>query len=187
MKTIHLHEAIEKERQRVAEQLKELREQNARDTELLKSLKEEYSKTVFDSDIAAIDELNTQIKDLTMIIQDRKEMIDILSDKKNPVIQRAVTEAARIWKEELDQIDKAATTLFNELAQHHQKVVTGLEELQQMREQAHSLERSLVEYVEMLNDESRQSLGLPKHIYHGELVDIRKYMDPLLITHYVRR
>lgn len=101
MKSTKLQEVIQQERERVAQQLQELCQQNDQDAEQLKSLKQEYSKAVFDSDIVEMDKLNTQIKELTMVIQERKELIDVLSDKKNPVIQRAVFEATKVWMEQI--------------------------------------------------------------------------------------
>lgn len=190
MKTVtgNLRETIEQERNRVAQQIKELTEQNVKDSSLLQSLKEEYSKAVFDTDTKLMDELNAQIKELAGIIQERKDMIEVLSDKKNPVIQRTVAEASKAWLGQLKQIDEEATNLFKELEQHHKKVVAGLEKLQLLREQADRLAGYINDYNHLIPIDSREALGLPKTSNHSLLSNIRKkYMDPLLINNYVKR
>jgi chromosome segregation ATPase len=187
MKKQNLRTTIEQERNRVAEQLLNLHQENEKDSATLKSLKEEYSKAVFDIDVKLMDEFNTKIRHLAEVIQERKLVIETLSDQKNPIIQRTVAEASKAWLEELKQIDHDAATLGEELLQYHQKVVDGLIKLQTLRERAYRLESNLEDYSKLLNQDTQNSISLPKNIGMGELVNIRKYMDPLLITQYVKR
>lgn len=188
MKTVtgYLRATIEQEQERVSQHLLNLHQENERDSATVKSLKEAYSKAVFDTDAKLMDEFNTQIKEIAKTIQERKDLIKVLSDKNNPVIQRTVAEASKVWMEQIKQIDDEAGMLYKELEQHHKKVVDGLEKLQLYREQAHRLEGYLDDYNKFIPDDSREALGLPKTIKYHTLADIRKYMNPLLITHYVK-
>lgn len=187
MKKQNLRITIEQEQKRVSEQLLRLKQENEKDNTLLKSLKEEYSKAVFDTDVKLMDELNSKIRQLAEVIQERKQVIETFSDQNNPIIQRTVAEASKAWLEELKQIDHDAATLGNELLQYHQKIVDGLENLQTLRDKAYGLENNLEDYFKLLNEDTRKSISLPKNIGMGKLVNIRKYMDPLLITQYVKR
>jgi chromosome segregation ATPase len=176
---MNLEARINEERLRAAEQLDELRKENERDEELLAEQKRRYLEAVTSQDSKAIDEVNLQIKEITERIQRRKYMIDALSDRNNPNIQRMISEKVAEWIERLKEIDKKAAALHQELMPQREKLLKGLAELNDLNNQAHRLKNTINHYNEQLNSSNRERLGLPKYGING--FEIYKYINPLLI------
>jgi hypothetical protein len=176
---MNLEARINEERLRAAKQLDELRKDNKRDEELLAEQKRRYLEVVTSQDSKAIDEVNLQIKETTERIQRRKYMIDALSDRNNPNIQRMISEKVAEWIERLKEIDKKAAALHQELMPQREKLLKGLAKLNDLNNQAYRLKHAINHYNEQLNSSKRERLGLHKYGING--FEIYKYINPLLI------
>lgn len=179
-----IDEAIREDQQKAADKLTELQELQKQDNELVDQLKQEYFKAITDGDNASIDAVNEKLKEASQRIQNHNLLIEALSVKGSPSVQRIVSEAVTVWDDEMKELDQQASKLHGELLMHHKAVVEGLVLLQQMREKASGRRTMIERYAVMLSEESKAAVAYPSSFAK---VDIVKYMQPLLITQYVKK
>lgn len=180
-----IEEAIREAQQKAADKLAELQELLKQDKEVMDQLKKDYFVALTAGDNSSIDSINEQLKEASQRNQDYSNMIEALSVKKNPHVQRIISDAIIAWNEDINSLDQQANKLFKELLPHHKALIEGLMKLQQLREKVSGYSYDIDRYGSTLSDENKAAVGYPNLSYCG--VNITKYMNPLLIIQYVKR
>lgn len=179
-----LSNLIKQENEKAAAKREELTVTIKQQKQELETLKQQYFVAVSEGDTSAIDEFNEKVKALSESIRQNQIMLEVLTTKGNPIIQQHISNAMLQWDDELRQAEAEAKKLYESLLPHHQAVIKGLEQLQVLRDRCYGSRYNIDRYAEKLNDDSKQALQYPSAFVS---VDIRKYMNPLLITQYVKR
>lgn len=157
---MNLNEKIQKERERVAVDVEELKNQNNIDMEVLATLKEEYNRVLFSSNTNDIDFVNSQIKEVSARIGRRKEKIEIMQDENNPIIQDMITEELQRVLRLIDDQESQAKKKLEKLLPKHKELMSGISEVSDLYRKVVNARSYINFYARYLSDESSKNLNL---------------------------
>ena len=174
--SVMIDEMIQEDQQKQLTKLPSCRNCQRQDKELVDQLKQKYFSAITDGDDASIDAINERLKDASQRIQNYNLLVEALSVKGSPSVQRIVSDAVTAWDDDLKEMDQQASVLFDKLITHHMAVVQGLEQLEQLRHKAYGRSHNIERYARMLSGESKAAVAYPSSFAQ---VDITKYMQTL--------
>lgn len=155
-----LNQRVQAERNRVAGQLSQLKEQNEVDKEHLDELSREYHAAILSGTEQDIDSTNERIKEVNSRITRRNDMIKALGDKHNPVIQNLISQSMGMWLEEIDIIEEKAKAMAKELEPQHKALLKALSEINSLYRRSVSLRSVVSHWTRELSPSAQRDMGL---------------------------
>ncbi|GIP40778.1 hypothetical protein J31TS4_40580 [Paenibacillus sp. J31TS4] len=171
---------IQEEYQKCAGRIAELKKECEKDDELLQDLKERYLDAASNQDVAALDQVNAEIRDTSEQIQRRKDMIDSLTTN-NPEVQRLAREVIDKQIKTRAVLEEKAAALHAKLLPHYKVLTEGLAELNELHQKAVSADQTVEYYKRYLNKKNLSQYGFnPLLVVSGLNLNVQ-YIRPLLV------
>lgn len=182
MRTIsEIMKEIQEEEQRAASKVKELQEKQIENKRFLNEVNEQYlgalASGADDSEIAILQE---QLEQAERTVKITEDTIKALSNG-NPRIQQLEAERYTLLISERKDLANDATAIYESLKQHHDALVKGVEELNQLYHKWNGYGYSINNILQQFNSKQKENMGLPSVAESVYKNPVTKLLNALLV------